>query len=248
VRACDKAQAARLVRQAADQGDANAQYSLCGCYARGEGVQQDKAQAARLFRQAADQGFARAQCNLGICCEHGMGVRYDMGEAVALYRLAIAGGCASAKATLGLCFEKGRGVPLDRAEAERLYQLAARSGSAHTLSTSAFIGFLDDLVAGAPRGMAPEIALERTRDAVYYFNLMARLGDRAAAKHLASLAGRRDVTSACCVGCGASRKLKLCNKCRVARFCDMECTTRMWHAHKASCKAWRRASGEKAQD
>jgi transcriptional regulator GlxA family with amidase domain len=91
-------------------------------------------------------------------------------------------------------------------------------------------------------------ALERTRDAVYHLNLAARLGDRAAAEYLALLAGRRDVTSACCVGCGASRKLKLCNKCRIALFCDMECTLRMWPAHKASCKAWRKDSGGKAQD
>jgi hypothetical protein len=62
----------------------------------------------------------------------------------------------------------------------------------------------------------------------------------AAAQQLEALAGRREVVSACCVGCGAVRKLKTCSKCRVARFfCDMECTARMWPAHKASCKAWR---------
>jgi hypothetical protein len=88
--------------------------------------------------------------------------------------------------------------------------------------------------------MAPAVALERTRDAVYDLNLAARLGNSAAAEHIASLAGRRDVTSACCVGCGASRKLKTCSKCSVARFWDMECTARMWPAHKASCKAWRK--------
>jgi hypothetical protein len=44
------------------------------------------------------------------------------------------------------------------------------------------------------------------------------------------------------------RKLKTCSKCRVARFCDMECTVRMWPVHKASCKAWRKDSGGKAQD
>jgi TPR repeat protein len=171
-----------------------------------------------------------------------------MGEAVALYRLAIEGGCVDANVNLGLCFEKGRGVPLDRAEAERLYQLAARSGCAHAHArTSAFIGTLDAAIAGPSHGVAPAVALERTRDAVYGLNLAARLVDSAAAEHLSALAGRRDVTAACCVGCGASRKLKTCSECRVARFCDMECTARMWPAHKASCKEWRKASGEKAQ-
>jgi hypothetical protein len=54
------------------------------------------------------------------------------------------------------------------------------------------------------------------------------------------------VTSACCVGCGASRKLKTCSKCRIARFCDMDCTKRMWEAHKASYKAWLKDSAGQA--
>jgi TPR repeat protein len=168
-----------------------------------------------------------------------------MGEAVARYRLAIARGVEDANVNLGLCYEKGRGVPLDRAEAERLYQLTARSGSALAL-TSTFIGTLDDASAAPLHGMAPAVALERTRDAVYGLNLAVRLGNSAAAEHLASLAGRRDVTSACCVGCGASRKLKTCSKCSVARFCDKECSVRMWPGHnKASCKAWRKNSDGK---
>jgi hypothetical protein len=70
---------------------------------------------------------------------------------------------------------------------------------------------------------------------VYELNLAARGGHVAAAQQLEALAGRRDVVSASCVGCGAVRKLKTCSKCRVARFCDTECTARMWPAHKASC-------------
>jgi hypothetical protein len=96
--------------------------------------------------------------------------------------------------------------------------------------------------------MAPAVALHLTRYAVYELNLAARVGDSAAAENLATLVGRRDVTSACCVGCGASHKLKTCSKCRGARFCDMECTTRMWPAHKASCKAWRKDAGGQAKD
>jgi hypothetical protein len=80
--------------------------------------------------------------------------------------------------------------------------------------------------------------LARTRRAVCQLNLAARLGHVAAAQQLEALAGRRNVVSACCMGCGAVRKLKTCSRCRVARFCDMECTARMWPAHKASCKAW----------
>jgi TPR repeat protein len=63
----DKAQAAQLFRRAADQGLADAQYSLGGCYAEGEGVPQDKAQAARLYQQAADKGLIDAQYSLCVC-------------------------------------------------------------------------------------------------------------------------------------------------------------------------------------
>jgi hypothetical protein len=95
--------------------------------------------------------------------------------------------------------------------------------------------------------MTPAVALQLTRDAVYDLDLAARARDSAAAE-LATLLGRRDVTSACCVGCGASRKLKTCSKCRVARFCDMECMARVWPAHKASCKAWCKDAGGHAED
>jgi TPR repeat protein len=57
----DKAQAAQVIRQAADKGLADAQLCLCIFYVKGDGVPQDIAQAARLYRQAADQGIADAQ-------------------------------------------------------------------------------------------------------------------------------------------------------------------------------------------
>jgi TPR repeat protein len=81
----DKVQAARLFRQAADQGHANAQCCLGICYKEGggvpqEGVPQDKAQAARLYRQAADQGHAKAQYHLGVHYEQGRAVRHGRGR------------------------------------------------------------------------------------------------------------------------------------------------------------------------
>jgi hypothetical protein len=150
--------------------------------------------------------------------------------------MAAEGGCTDANASLGLCFEKGRGVPRsDAAEAARLYALAAEDG------TSGKTAFEDAMATLPDQSLAPDVppaaALARTRHAVYWLNLAARLGHVAATQQLEALASRRDVVSACCVGCGAVRKLKTCSKCRVARFCDMECTARMWPAHKASCKA-----------
>jgi TPR repeat protein len=57
----DQAEAARLFRLAADQGEAMAQLSLGEMYYTGAGVAKDEVEAARLFRLAADQGDAQAQ-------------------------------------------------------------------------------------------------------------------------------------------------------------------------------------------
>ena len=52
------------VRQAADQGDAEAQYNLGVIYNNGEGVPKDDAEAVRWFQLAAEQGYAKAQFEL----------------------------------------------------------------------------------------------------------------------------------------------------------------------------------------
>jgi hypothetical protein len=149
------------------------------------------------------------------------------------YQLAAQGGYGVGTASLGLCIEKGRGVPRsDPAEAARLYALVVEDGISGEVVFDEAMAVLPD------KGLAPDVssatALARSRHAVYRLNIAARLGHAVAAQKLEALAGRRDVVSACCVGCGAVRKLKTCSKCCVARFCDIECTARMWPAHKAS--------------
>ena len=64
--------------QAAEQGDAQAQFNLGVVYANGRGVRQDDAEAVRWYRQAAAQGFAAAQTLLGMMYENGRGVRQDL--------------------------------------------------------------------------------------------------------------------------------------------------------------------------
>ena len=69
-------------RQAADQGEADAQYNLGLCYYKGEGVRKDQAEAVKWFRKAAEQGHVKGQCNLGVCYDNGEGVPKDDAEAV----------------------------------------------------------------------------------------------------------------------------------------------------------------------
>ena len=63
------------VRQAAEQGDAAAQFSLGFMYHEGKGVLKDDAEAVRWYRLAAEQGIAAAQFNLGLMYSEGEGVR-----------------------------------------------------------------------------------------------------------------------------------------------------------------------------
>ena len=49
------------IRQAAEQGDVEAQVKLGAAYHNGEGVEQDFAEAVKWFRLAAAQGNAQAQ-------------------------------------------------------------------------------------------------------------------------------------------------------------------------------------------
>jgi len=55
----DYADAMKLFRLAADQGDAKAQYSLGVMYDQGEGVPQDYAEAVKWYRLAANRGGMR---------------------------------------------------------------------------------------------------------------------------------------------------------------------------------------------
>lgn len=59
--------------QAAEQGDAKAQFNLGVMYSEGRGVPQNDAAAVKWFRLAAEQGDASAQYNLGGMYAEGRG-------------------------------------------------------------------------------------------------------------------------------------------------------------------------------
>ena len=57
----DSPKMAEWYRQAAERGDADAQYNYALCCAVGNGIPQNSAQAAHWFRKAAEQGNTEAQ-------------------------------------------------------------------------------------------------------------------------------------------------------------------------------------------
>lgn len=100
----DHVRAADCFLQAAQQGHANAQYSLGICYKFGRGLERNHKEAAAWFRKAARQGLAAAQYALGICCQNGQGVEKNLDEARFWFRQAAAQGdrdAASRLARLG---------------------------------------------------------------------------------------------------------------------------------------------------
>ena len=127
------------IRNAAEDGNAEAQYKLGDMYQREplpEAKNQNpftalrlaKEEALKWTRKAADQGHAGAQHNLGHMYRSGWGVPEDDREAVKWFRKAAAQGYASAQTSLGSMYHLGKGVPQDYREAVKWFGKAANQG------------------------------------------------------------------------------------------------------------------------
>jgi len=125
------------IKQAAQQGDAKAQYELGYLYDAGRGVAQSYAEAAQWYRKAAEQGNASAQYNLGTMYDKGQGVTQSRAEARKWYdkafkstKRAAEQGDAQAQYNLGYLYDMGRAVAQSTAEAAQWYRKAAEQGDA----------------------------------------------------------------------------------------------------------------------
>ena len=74
------------LREAAEQGYADAQYNLGLIYYEGEGVAQDYEEAAKWYRKAAEQGYISAQIALGGIYYCGQGVPLNYLDAIKWFR------------------------------------------------------------------------------------------------------------------------------------------------------------------
>lgn len=132
---CAALPSARLlaVQQAAESGDANAQFALGIHFSSGSRIPHF-AQAAHWYRKAADQDHALAQFNLGQMFAHGQGQPQDEAAAVRWIRKSAEGGDAGAQFNLGSRYHR-HSVGVDamdnaesRIEAYKWYTLAAAQG------------------------------------------------------------------------------------------------------------------------
>lgn len=124
----DYAQAVAWFRKAAEQGNAEAQYSMGVLYADGKGVSRDHYQAALWYHKAAEQGYARAQYYLADTYYSGRDVSQDYSQAAYWYGQAAEQGHAESQNMLGFLYEHGRGVAQSHVQAAHWYQKAADQG------------------------------------------------------------------------------------------------------------------------
>ncbi len=98
------------LKNKAEQGNAEAQYSLGVCYRCGDGVEKNLEEAIKWYKKAAEQGYAKAQYNLAVCYDSEYGVEKNVEEAVKWYRKSAEQGYARAQHNLGICYYNADGV------------------------------------------------------------------------------------------------------------------------------------------
>lgn len=118
------------MRQAADSGDAEAQYFYGLRLLHGKGIPLDTTAAVHYFRLAAAQDHAPAIGVLAECFEHGFGVAADKPKAYTLYEKAAGLGSTAAAYNLGRCYYFGIGTDEDNEQAFDILKPLADTGHA----------------------------------------------------------------------------------------------------------------------
>ena len=143
-RAAAKAEGAKWLEKAAEQGHVGAQLALAKCYATGKGVKRDEAKAFEIYRKAADAGSAEAMYELRDFYNLGWGgVTVDRAKAAELLRKSAEKGYVEAQRSLGLDCQHGYNTPIDLPEAVKWYTLAAAQGDS---SSKAYLEQLKDVI------------------------------------------------------------------------------------------------------
>lgn len=109
----------------AEQGDANAQFSLGGIYYQGIVAEKDYAKAIEWYTKAAEQGHTEAQYNLGYMYYDGRGVSVDYAKAYHWFELAAEDDDVKAQLYLARMNYEGKGVDQNYDKAFQLYKKVA---------------------------------------------------------------------------------------------------------------------------
>ena len=199
----DLPKARGLFAEAAQAGDARAQFNLGRMYLQGEGGPRDYAQALKWSEKAADQGIPGAQYDVARLYDQGLGVRRDPERAAGLYEKAAARGFTHAQVSLGDMYVAGRGAPMDLKRAAELYGAAAEQGDADAQFKLATLSSKHDL---GLSGLTPHARFIALMDSVFGPKRWRETGGFRTAKRenelraLGALTVRQGATSAHSIG------------------------------------------------
>ncbi len=103
--------AVKFLSEAAEKGQAVAQYRLGTLYERGQGVTADPAKAAHWYEMAANQGNRKAMHNLAVSYASGAAGKKNMAEAARWFAKAAALGCRIPSSILRSCMNAETACP-----------------------------------------------------------------------------------------------------------------------------------------
>jgi uncharacterized protein len=142
-------EAAKWYKQAALQGNVDAQFRLARLVAKGaKGLAKNQDMSLKLYESAANGGQAEAQNAMGEIYRQGKGVTADPKKAAEWYRKAAENNNAPAQNSLGLLYLDGKGVARDLREAARYFELAAGQGDGWGLNN---LGGMYEMGWGVPK-------------------------------------------------------------------------------------------------
>jgi localization factor PodJL len=147
--------AVKFLSQAAEKGQAVAQYRLGTLYERGQGVPADSAKAMHWYEMAANQGNRKAMHNLAVAYAGGVAGKKNMTEAARWFARAAALGLSDSQFNLAVLYERGDGVPQSLTDAYKWYSVAAAGGDAES---KARIGVLQSQLGDADKAAAGKSA------------------------------------------------------------------------------------------
>ncbi|PYG25552.1 trypsin-like peptidase domain-containing protein [Pelagimonas varians] len=168
-------EAAKLYREAAQEGYAISQYALSILYSNGEGVPQNHSEAFDWCEKAAQQRLPVGRYKLAGLYAKGVGVAQNNYKAFVWYKLAAEQKYVNSLHKMGQIYRLGLlDVPQNHTEAAEWYQKAADLGAANSQNTLGYM-YLNGL------------GVEKDElEAVYFFDLAAEQGEPTAQYNLAN--------------------------------------------------------------
>jgi localization factor PodJL len=124
--------AVKFLSQAAEKGQAVAQYRLGTLYERGQGVPADPVKAAHWYELSANQGNRKAMHNLAVSYASGTTGKKDMAESARWFAKAATLGLSDSQFNLAVLYERGDGVPQSLLDAYKWYSIAAAAGDSES--------------------------------------------------------------------------------------------------------------------